>query len=87
MSPKKPEGVRTKQALKRRMTTLAESTSKHSRSWLSSGSSHPVTPALSDEDKISEPLSLSISEQLFSDYSVHELPNENMRDGSNLTLS
>ena len=74
------------------MTTLTESSSKRSRSQLSSGSSfRPVAPALSDsydEDKMSEePLTASIGEQLFSDYSVHELPDENVRDGTNLTLS
>ena len=91
-SPKKPEGVWTKRALKRHTTTLVESKFKRSKSQLSSGSSScPVTPALSDsydEDIMSEePLSVSIGEQLFSDYSVHELPNESTRDDSHRTLS
>ena len=88
-SPKKPESVRAKRALKRHMTTLIESTSKRSKSQHFSGSSScPVTPAVSDscdEDKMSEePLSVSIGEQLFS---VHELPEESTSEGSHLNLS
>ena len=68
-SPKKPEGVRAKWALKRHVTTLTESSCKRSRSQLSSGnSSRPVTPALSDsydEDKMSEEaLSVCVSSRL-----------------------
>jgi hypothetical protein len=91
-SPKKSEGVRAKCALKRHTTTLVNRTSKRSKSQMSSGSSsHPVTPTVSDscdEDKMSEePLSVSIGEQLFSDYSVHELPDESTNEGSHLALS
>ena len=86
------KGVRAKCALKCHTTTLVKRTSKRSISQLSSGSSsRPVTPAVSDscdEDKNVRRTNIRpIGEQLFSDYSVHALPDESTNEGSHLTLS